>query len=310
VDAGLNTGAGLDETAAVPVVLPDPPKLSLMQRARWHLNAWRSPPRSVWPDMPYPTVALSYWMPGGSGKPVNFGDELSRTIVELMLARRGATLLDSVPERRQLLAIGSVLHTAREGATVWGTGLHGSMPEREHRYDRLDIRAVRGPVTQRFLRGRGIDMPSVFGDPALLLPILTGDRFKRSAEHAVGFVPNLHDMEFLRTSRMRERHPDIRVIDPLRSWDVVVGEITGCRLIIASSLHGLVTAEAFGIPARYVRLTEHEAKLKYYDYYNGTGRPLAYSTSIEAALEDGGTPFSGYDPEPLMRAFPYDLWGI
>ena len=311
MDAGLNTGTGLiDETSVNPLVLPDPSRLSLLQKAKWHLNALRLPARSAWPKMPYPTVELSYWMPDGPGKPVNFGDELSCTIVELMLARRGATLLDSVPHRRQLLAVGSVLHMAREGATVWGTGLHGSMPERAHRYDRLDIRAVRGPVTQRFLRERGIDAPSVFGDPALLLPVLTGDRFKPSGEYAVGLVPNLHDMEFLRTSRMRERHPDIRVIDPLRSWDVVVGEITRCRLIIASSLHGLMTAEAFGIPARYVRLTEHEAKLKYYDYYNGTGRRLAYSTSIEAALQDGGTPFDGYDTAPLMRAFPYDLWGL
>ncbi|KKB82376.1 hypothetical protein VW29_16270 [Devosia limi DSM 17137] len=260
--------------------------------------------------MPYPTVALSYWVPDGPEKPVNFGDELSRSIVELMLARRGATLLDSAPAQRQLLSIGSVLHMAREGATIWGTGLHGTMSACEHRYRSLDIRAVRGPVTQRFLRQRGIDAPSVFGDPALLLPVLTGKRFTPSGEHAVGFVPNLHDMEFLRTSGMRERHPDIVVIDPLRSWNTVVSEIARCQLIIASSLHGLVTAEALGIPARYVRLTEHEAKLKYYDYYNGTGRPLVYSTSIEAALQDGGMPFDGFDPGPLMDAFPYDLWGL
>ena len=310
MDAGLNSGAGLiDETAAWPLVLPDPPKLSLWQKAKWHLNARRLP-RSVWPLMPYPTMELSYWMPDGPGNPVNFGDELSRTIVGLMLARQGATLLDHVPERRQLLAVGSVLHMAREGATVWGTGLHGSMPEREHRYGSLDIRAVRGPVTQRFLCERGIEVPGIFGDPALLLPVLTGDRFKPSGEYAVGFVPNLHDMAFLRSTRMRERYPDIRVIDPLRSWDVVVREITRCQLVIASSLHGLATAEAFGIPARYVRLTEHEAELKYYDYYNGTGRRLVCSTSIEAALQDGGTPFDGYDPAPLMRAFPYDLWGL
>lgn len=35
----------------------------------------------------------------------------------------------------------------------------------------LDIRSVRGPVTRNILMDLGYDVPSVYGDPAILLPL-------------------------------------------------------------------------------------------------------------------------------------------
>jgi pyruvyltransferase len=39
--------------------------------------------------------------------------------------------------------------------------------------------------------------------------------------------------------------------------------------VLSSSLHGIVLAEAFRIPARMLRLTENEPLYKYQDYYEG-----------------------------------------
>ena len=39
--------------------------------------------------------------------------------------------------------------------------------------------------------------------------------------------------------------------------------------MLSSSLHGIVLAEAFRIPARMLRLTENEPLYKYQDYYEG-----------------------------------------
>lgn len=292
-----------------PVVLPEAKPASLRQKIEWHVNALIRPAgRSRW-AMPYPTVDLSYWAPTGNGA-VNFGDELSRTIVNLMLARRGATLFDNAPAHRQMLAVGSVLHMARDNAVIWGTGLHGAMSFREHHYSALDVRAVRGPITRRFLRDRGHDVPEIYGDPALLLPMLTQGRFAPTSEFEVGLVPNLHDTKFVKASGMLQQFPHMRLIDPLRSWEVVVADILRHKRILASSLHGLVVAETFGIPAVYVRLTEHEPLLKYQDYYGGTGRNLTYETSLNDGLDAVAPTFAGFNPSPLVDAFPYDIWGL
>jgi pyruvyltransferase len=254
-----------------------------------------------WPVMPYPTIELTYWKPAGG---VNFGDELSRTITELMLARRGVTIQDEIPASKQLLAVGSVLHHAREGAIIWGSGVNGSTYAWQHRARNIDVRAVRGPRTRDFLSRQGINVPEVYGDPAILLPELTNGRFSVTGRDAIAFVPNLHDMALVKDNPPN----DIRVIDPKRSWNVVVKDILECRLVLASSLHGLVVAEAFGIPARYVRLSDREGLFKYADYYEGTGRPLEFATSLEQARDMGGHAEPKIDRQALMDAFPYDIW--
>ena len=256
-----------------------------------------------WPVMPYDTVELTYWKPVQG---VNFGDELSRTITQLMLARRGVTIQDEVPVSKQLLAIGSVLHHAREGAIIWGSGVNGSTYAWQYRQREIDVRAVRGPRTRDFLSKLGITVPEIYGDPAILLPELTNGRFSATGRDAIAFVPNLHDMEMVGSAGTG----DIRIIDPKRSWNVVVKDILECRFVLASSLHGLVVADAFGIPARYVRLSEREGLFKYADYYEGTGRPLEYATSLDQAREMGGHAKPVIDKQALMDAFPYDIWDV
>lgn len=277
---------------------PAGPARRLARRIR---RALTGPEIPSWPREPYATVELTYWRPA---RGVNFGDELSRAIVGLMLARRGLTIEDETARPRQMLAIGSILQFARDDAVIWGSGVNGNQPEWAHRFRALDVRAVRGPYTRHYLMGKGIEVPEIYGDPGLLTPLLTGDRFRPSGEFEVGFVPNTHDFA--------EHAADcpIPVIDPRRPWNSVVADIVRYRRIVASSLHGLVLAEAFGIPARYVRVSEREGLVKYSDYYAGTGREhYDFARSVPQALEMGPAPLPQLRLEPLLAAFPYDLWG-
>jgi pyruvyltransferase len=254
-------------------------------------------------DFPYPTVDLFVWRPS-TGK-INFGDFLSRVIVDLMLGTQGCTLGDETHRAFQLLAVGSVLHFASDGAVVWGSGVNGKIAVEKHRFKRLDVRAVRGPLTREFLVNRGIPAPDVYGDPGLLLPWLAPKRFKRVQGKGPGFVPNLNDLAYLDRSDAN----GVPAISPLDSWNRCVAAILQHDLILASSLHGLIIAEAYGIPARYVRLSEEENLFKYRDYYAGTGRPnFGFARSIAEGLEMGGEALPRFDPGPLMRAFPFDLW--
>lgn len=257
-----------------------------------------------WPAMPYPTVELVYWRPGDG---VNFGDELSRTIVELMLARKGTTVFDEVPVTRRMLAIGSVIHYASDDSVIWGSGVNGSVVEAAHTYKTLDVRSVRGPLTAKFLSKRGIFVPEIYGDPGLLIKALTGSRFGTRKTGKTGIVPHMSDLHRPEVTRLHNASGEF-IIDPYRSWNVVVDEIASCDFIISSSLHGLVVADAFGIPAIYVRLGDREGLLKYEDYYAGTGRSLRFVTSMDDALADKGCEALNYDPSPLLDAFPYDIW--
>lgn len=291
------------------ITLPPPPRRSIAQRAIRKVGKILRRPKQIVPEL-YPKVELEYWKPEAHFNAVNFGDELSRVVVELMLARKGATLSDSVANARHLVSVGSVLHLAREGSVIWGTGLHGSMPEECHHYRQLDVRATRGPITRRFLAQRGISAPEVYGDPGLLVAHLTGDRFAPTSQFEAGFVPNLHDLPFLAQNKVIEQYPGMRLINPLRAWNEVIADITRHKIILASSLHGVVIAEAFGIPACFVRLTEHEPLQKYEDYFEGTGRPLRYADNVDKGLAMAGDRTFSFDPKGLIASFPYDLWSL
>jgi pyruvyltransferase len=143
-----------------------------------------------------------------------------------------------------------------------------------------------------------------------LLPNLAGKRFSPTGEYAVALVPNLYDLDYVITSGLLNAYPEVGLIDPMRAWNVVVTDILKYRLVLASSLHGLIVAEAYGIPARFVRLTPLEGELKYADYYEGTGRTYTCASSLQEALELGGEPAPKFDCMPLMQAFPYDIWDL
>lgn len=248
---------------------------------------------------PFQTVEVFAWRPLTGEQ--NFGDHLARIVTAQMLARRGHALEEEVPAPRRLLTIGSVLHFAGEGDTVWGTGVNGKVDTDLHRFSRLDVRAVRGPMTAEFLRRRGVACPDVFGDPALLIGSIFAGRFRAAPTRDHVVVPNLHDLPLV------QGRDD--VVSPLLGWNRVVTAIASARLVLSSSLHGLVIADALGIPSRYVRLSETEDLFKYRDYALGAGRvSIEHARSIDEALEMGGTAAVTYDPKPLIDAFPWDLW--
>lgn len=248
---------------------------------------------------PYPQVSLVSWKPQGAAR--NFGDHLSMIVVAEMLRRRGLTPDDETAEAARLLAIGSILHFARDGDVVWGSGVNGKIALDRLSARDLDIRAVRGPKTAAVLAKRGFDVPAIYGDPGLLVPTLFGDRFRAEPRQRYVVVPNLHDLPML------AGHPS--VVSPLQGWNRCIHQICQAEFVVASSLHGIVIAEAFGIGARYLRVSEKEGLFKYDDYALGTGRErLEPARSIDEALAMGPHPPIVFSPGRLMDAFPYDLW--
>jgi pyruvyltransferase len=258
------------------------------------------------------TVEVVHWnprrpvVPGRLGRLVpvrrrvnNFGDLIGPVLVERILADRGVD-----PGRggeRRLLTVGSILHLAAPDDVVWGSGINGKEAHLPPDL-RLDVRAVRGPITHRLLREAGIEAPRVYGDPALLWSrFWPRESYADGDRRAVGFVPNLHDW-------VRHRD-DPRVIAPQGDLHTIVGQIARCELVVATSLHGIVLAESFGIPARLIPPSS-EPMHKYHDYYAGTGREeFRVAASVDEAIEMGGARPPVWDGDALLGAFPFDLWG-
>ncbi len=263
-----------------------------------------------------PTVDVVHWNPRRNllesrqrlpvrGRVNNFGDLIGPLVVERMLAAHDVDASCATLQPRRLVSVGSILHLAHDGDVVWGSGVNGTIPPSEHQFTSLDVRAVRGPLTREFLLARGITAPEVYGDPGLLVPLLMPELqdWANTKHREVLVAPNFRDFE---SSRV---HAGPNCLDPRGGLMRALRAIAGSEVIVASSLHAIVIAEALGIPVVRVA-SSAESEFKYRDYYLGTRRePVEAAPTLADAFAE--LPQSGVLIVPetaLMSAFPFDLW--
>lgn len=188
-----------------------------------------------------------------SPAPGNFGDILTPFILNYF----GVGCEYQHIRTAEALCIGSIARFARDGVKVIGSGVIDSS-------DKLNPNAeylfVRGPITGRMVREAGGHCPDIYGDPAMLLPKV----FKRDTDphKAVGIVAHYVDLPLVESP-----------INPLRSPIRVLRDIWACDKIISSSLHGIIAAHAYGIPAAWVKFSDklHGDDVKFHDYAQSVG---------------------------------------
>lgn len=234
----------------------------------------------------------------------NFGDLISPLVVHLVSGRTPVYSNSG----GKLLALGTAFRALRSGDTVWGTGLLGreELPYIRNTKD-VTFAAVRGPKTRALLREAGFDCPAVFGDIATLLPLyVENDLDKR---FRVGVVPHWTQLpEF----KAHLPSSTATLIDVTNRVDLVIKQILQCDYVIATSLHGLVVAEAYGIPARLLvyRRPVRGNLHKYEDYFLSTGREIEYDTAgtiadvIRLCAAQNASKTPSFELEPLLKAFP------
>lgn len=249
-------------------------------------------------------IPLYYWQ---HHRFTNFGDYLSLKVVERIVGD-SVFVCDRMRTGGQgskLLAIGSIFYAAAENDVIWGSGINGRDLTKKYFFQHLDVRAVRGPLSRRYLKEWfNIDAPEIYGDPGLLFPYLFPE-FKKMETPLYDYIVIPHYSEIGLFPKMESD----QIVYPTEPWDEVIRKILASRFVISSSLHGLVIAEAYGIPARMLRVTENEPLFKYQDYYEGTGRDqFQYATSIQEALLMGGEDPFICDLEKLYNSFPFEFW--
>lgn len=229
----------------------------------------------------------------------NFGDLIGPLLVNEIIKLHG---LSQPVEDKRLVAVGSIMKLTKPGDIVWGAGINGKSLD-PGAAPQLDVRAVRGPLTRELLMASGTQVPEIYGDPGLLWstfwPVEHYSSHHLRDKIPVSVIPNFHD-----TIDTRPHHR----IDPLQDPHRVAELISMSDFVCGSSLHGIVIAESFGIPARLVK-SEAEPPFKYDDYYSGTGRSdYLVAHSVEEAIEMGGERPPIFSSEALLQSFPFDLY--
>lgn len=208
------------------------------------------------------SIAMYWWDDAKHGG--NFGDAVSPKIVKALSGKK----IDKVKagDEPRLLACGSIIKWARKGDHLWGTG-HAKI---EHETAQgVEVHAVRGPLTRAALQAKGVECPEVFGDPALLLPLLYGPR-KLERSYKFGIVPHYVDHQRAKVVLNDQlKRDDVLLIDVMGGPENVIDQIHACDFIASSSLHGIVAAEAYGVPALWVEFSDSVAGggMKFRDYY-------------------------------------------
>ena len=243
--------------------------------------------------------------------PGNFGDILNPYLIEKIT---GAAPVLSEPGEG-LLAIGSIIKFAGAATTVWGAG---SSRRNETLSPVADYRLVRGPITRAILTDAGIPCAERYGDPALLLP-----RFFRPSTqklHRLGYIP--HYVHFSQQLPSDAHLIDVRCVGT-EGIERFISEVCSCEAIISTSLHGIIIANAYGIPARWARFgggakKVHGDDMKFEDYFASVAMPLQAPLDLsEAGAIDSEFILANMDRtvdlrlslDAILESFPHDRIG-
>lgn len=205
--------------------------------------------------------------------PGNFGDLLTPWVLRAYgkLFRRVAR------EEANWFFVGSTVRFARPGTTVVGSG---AIDRRDRVEPRARYLAVRGPITAEMVRRAGGDPPQVLGDPAMLIPRFYKPPVRPTVK--LGIIPHYVDRDDPQVSAWRGHSINVLCDNPLN----VVDNILRCETVLSSSLHGIIVAHAYGIPAAWIRLGDrlNGDDVKFADYASCVGVTLKPYSSITSAV--------------------------
>ncbi|MDM7831748.1 polysaccharide pyruvyl transferase family protein [Cellulomonas edaphi] len=175
---------------------------------------------------------------------LNFGDEVSAPLLERLTGRR---VVWTPLERADVVAAGSVLQIAiaRRRASlpvIWGSGF--IEPQTYDSLDDLAPRAVRGTSTAAYF-SEAVRANLQLGDPGLLAATLVDGPVRK--RYSLGVIPHYTDASHPWVGQIA-KHSGVRVIDVAWTPEEVAREISACDAVVSSSLHGLIFADALGVP--------------------------------------------------------------
>lgn len=239
-------------------------------------------------------ACITYWINANTYiwdtkiKQYNWGDYINLKFAELI---SGKTIIPShyYPFAPKVSMICSILPWGMDKNTiVWGSGCLDSHNAGWNYIEKpLKVCAVRGPLTRDMLLRRGIECPEIYGDPALLLPRYYNPSISKTDK--IGIIPHvssiLHLHELLPLFILENE--EIEIINPktFKTWHEFIDKILSCKFVLSASLHGLIVADAYGIPNKWASFKGEKHSdnyFKFHDYFLSVGKGnVEYPVNID-----------------------------
>ncbi|KKL20979.1 hypothetical protein LCGC14_2450040, partial [marine sediment metagenome] len=118
----------------------------------------------------------------------------------------------------------------------------------------------------------------VFCDPGLLVGDVLPPEGARTDK--IGIVPHHTLADDLKLLELVASDSAYVLIDPRSPAEVVCAAIASCAHVFASSLHGLITADAYGVANTWVA-PEGQGRLKFHDYAASVGRAMRAPIALD-----------------------------
>lgn len=243
----------------------------------------------------------------------NFGDALNPFLVSYLSNKKVYSYRQLMikPNEPVYSVIGSILDNQDiKNLEVWGSGFISA----EGKFKTLPqkVHAVRGPLSREIVLKHGIDCPEVYGDPGLLLPLFFNSN--KTKEYKLGVIPHFVDKDNPFMNQLLETYPnDVLLIDIESDFQKVIDDVNRCDHIISSSLHGLIVADAYGIPSLWVEFSDKVIGqgFKFKDYMLSVNKsqldPIVINSMID--LNDLLSRFTfepiQFDQQKLLNACPF-----
>jgi len=212
------------------------------------------------------SYVAAYWM-----ELSNLGDAITPFLIEKMTGKKVYHTNPLVDVRKYMIT-GSILNWDVKKAVVYGCGL-------AYKQDTVsrdkEIYGVRGALTGDILRRDGISFQEIYGDPALLLP-----RFVKPSQQyektKIGVLPHYVDQHTVMSKNL-DWGNDVIFLNILGDLQTLIDQINQCKIVYASTLHGIIFCHAYGIPCYWTKFSNLVLgdDMKFYDHYTALYVPVA-----------------------------------
>lgn len=219
-----------------------------------------------------------------------------------------------LPWQKSLFAIGSILDGSSYKTLIWGSGFR----EYNSKFRGGRIYAVRGYLTLNLLPDNINKKNIALGDIALLLPLVYSPQ--PTNRKLISIVPHFVEYEYFKS-----KYGKAYSIVDVRTTNVecVIDQICNSRFILSTSLHGIIVAQAYRIPALWIRKGWiNSSDFKFHDYFSAVGIPqydgfcnideiLSNEYSVQALFDKNKDKSLIHKDleciqKHLIRTFPYD----
>ena len=220
----------------------------------------------------------------------NLGDDLNYFLINELSEKKVMNYKGILHfKQTNYMCIGSIIEwNSNKYSIVWGSGAIAGGNEKMRGVP-MNIKAVRGPLSRTFLMSKGIDCPAIYGDPALLLPLVYKPSLPKIYKY--GFIPHYVDLNNKNIIEFVKNRKDCCIIDfqKYKDWHDTIDMINQCEMIISSSLHGIIISDAYNIPNVWVKYSNniYGGNFKYLDYFASVRRKQTQPIIIDNIIDEG-----------------------